>query len=98
MPPSFRVEHRPAAERELERLPRGAQVLVVEALVRLSFRPMGGDPLLDVRQVRDAPGLWRLTVGRWRLFYRVEGQVVSVVGYRPRTSSTYADLRKPPRR
>jgi mRNA-degrading endonuclease RelE of RelBE toxin-antitoxin system len=97
VPPAYRVEHRPVAERELEQLPRAAQVRVIEALVRLSFRPLGGDRLLDVRQLRDAPGLWRLSVAGWRVFYRVDGQVVSIVGYRPRTSSTYSDLRKLPK-
>ncbi|MCI4355890.1 MAG: hypothetical protein L3K18_01935 [Thermoplasmata archaeon] len=97
MPPAYRVEHRPAAERELELLPRDTQIRVIAALVRLSFRPTGGDPLLDIRQVRDAAGLWRLSVAGWRVFYRLDGQVVSIVGYRPRSSSTYSDLRKLPR-
>jgi mRNA-degrading endonuclease RelE of RelBE toxin-antitoxin system len=92
--PPYRLSHVPVAEREFLRLPLRAQLDFEEAYIRLVFHPRGGDPMIDVRQVRRRPGLWRLAVGTYRAFYRVEGNLIRIAGYLPRSSSTCADLRR----
>jgi len=66
---SYRVLLRPAAQRDLARLPRGAQERIVAALEALQEdpRPQGTEDLAG-----DLRGLRKLRAGRYRAAYEVD--------------------------
>ena len=71
-----RIAFRPAALRDLERLDRLVQARIDAALVRYSVTGHG-----DVRSLKDRPGMLRLRVSKWRIFFRLEPpDVVRVIG------------------
>jgi mRNA-degrading endonuclease RelE of RelBE toxin-antitoxin system len=72
---------------EFERLARRDQEAFAEAFDLLIRNPTGWDPDLNIRAIRGRPGLWRLAVGPWRAFYRVDGEVIRIVAFRHRASA-----------
>jgi mRNA interferase RelE/StbE len=61
------IVFRPAALRDLERLDRIVQARIDAALVRYALTGYG-----DVKSLTDRPSEFRLRVGKWRIFFRLE--------------------------
>lgn len=89
----YRVVLKPSAAGELHRLPVRDRLRIVEAFSRLAVQPMRWESNLDTKPVRGHPGLWRLSVGVWRAFYRVDGNIVRVGAVRPRAGNPYRELK-----
>jgi mRNA interferase RelE/StbE len=69
-----RIVFRPAAERDLARCDRAVQTRIGAALLRYAVTGYG-----DVKYLKDRPGLFRLRVGKWRIFFRLEPPDIIVV-------------------
>jgi mRNA interferase RelE/StbE len=83
----YRLEFRPAAARQLRKLPREALKTIKDATEALC-----GDPRLDgVVKLSGRDGLWRIRVGRYRVVYRIVDDVlvVTVTKVALRDESTY---------
>lgn len=64
-----------SAERDLARLPAADARVIVDAFAAYAARGLG-----DIKKLRDFKlPTWRLRVGRYRVLYRREGQVLIVV-------------------
>ena len=73
--PSYRVELRRSAHKELEALPDGFLVRVwsrIESLAAMP-RPSG------CKKLRGAADLWRVRVGAYRIVYRIDDAATSVI-------------------
>lgn len=83
----YRLEFRPAAARQLRKLPRDAQKLIRDATeaLRTDPRPPG------VVKLSSRDNLWRIRVGRFRVIYRILDGVllVTVTKVALRDESTY---------
>lgn len=62
-----RVLFRPGALRDLARCDRIVQARIDTALVRYAASGYG-----DVKALKDRTGIFRLRVGKWRIFFRLE--------------------------
>jgi mRNA-degrading endonuclease RelE of RelBE toxin-antitoxin system len=62
-----RILFRPAAVRDLARCDRIVQARIDAALVR--YATSGH---CDVKSLKDRPGIFRLRVGKWRIFFCLE--------------------------
>ena len=89
---AYSLRFRRGADGELVRLPRREQLAFGRAFDLLVRNPTGWDPALNLRPVVGRPGLWRLAVGRWRAFYRVDGDLIRIVAFRHRASA-YHELK-----
>ncbi len=69
------VLFRPAALRDLAKCDRIVQARIDAALVRFGATGYG-----DVKALKDRPGEFRLRVGKWRIFFRIEPPDVIRVG------------------
>ncbi len=71
-----RVVFRPAAVRDFQRLDRAIQLRIDASLTRYATTGHG-----DVKALKDRDGEFRLRVGKWRVFFMLEGpDVVKVLG------------------
>lgn len=81
-----------SAPSELLRLPKGIRRRFdtgFDELSRSPFRPVSG--LLDVHALKGGHGLWTMRVSGYRGLYRVVGDEVVFVAFRPRPTA-YRDL------
>jgi len=84
----YRVELKPRAQREFDRLPSGDQARVLAALVGLADEPR------PRRSVKLTGSIYRLRVGPFRIIYAVfdRDQVVLVGKIARREKDTYDDI------
>lgn len=82
----YELQFLESAELEFLALPPRLRRLFREKLVYLLRNPYQSYPWLRVRQGPRHPGEWRFHLGDYRVFYRVDGQVVVItrVIQRPR--------------
>ncbi len=73
-----------SARREFLKLPQPVQRQFEAVFNLLARNPLRGTAHLDVHQLRGGRGLWTLRVGRYRGLYRVEGETVVFLTFRPR--------------
>jgi mRNA interferase RelE/StbE len=90
MPPPYRVDLRPAAQRDLRRLPAREAGRLGAAIVGLGDEPQP----MGSRKLRGAEQIHRLRVGRYRVIYEVldAERLVVVTRVRLRAESTYSGL------
>lgn len=81
---AYRLKATESARREFLKLPRPVKQQFEAVLELLARNPLRGTAQLDVHQLRGGRGLWTLRVGRYRGLYRVEGESVVFVAFRPR--------------
>ena len=79
---SYRVEVSATAERQIRKLPREDQLRVLRAI-----RPLASEPHPPgARRLRGYDDIFRIRVGTYRVFYRVEGRrpviIILKVGHR----------------
>jgi mRNA interferase RelE/StbE len=88
--PRYRLEFRPAAARQIRKLPHDTQKAIKDATdtLRSDPRPAG------VIKLSGGGDLWRLRVGRYRVVYRIADAVVlvTVVKVALRDEGTYRGL------
>lgn len=66
----FRIELLPAAEREIDKLPRDARRRIADPIDALAADPRPADAKLLAGTGRER--IWRLRVGQYRVLYLVE--------------------------
>ena len=75
---TYPIPFKREAVRDLERLPREAQLRFLFAFGLLDRTPTRPSAQLLIKQMRGHPGFWRLTVGSWRAVYHFDGQAIRV--------------------
>lgn len=85
----YRLEFRPAAVRQIRKLPRDAQKAIKDTTesLRADPRPHG------VVKLSGSDDLWRVRVGRYRVVYQIvdDELLVTVVKAALRDESTYRE-------
>lgn len=73
---AYRIELRPAADRQYQRLPADAETAVRKALLRLAENPRHR----GVAAVQHWPGIFRARAGDYRILFKIDDRrrVVSV--------------------
>jgi mRNA-degrading endonuclease RelE of RelBE toxin-antitoxin system len=89
----YEVAFLPEATEEGHQLPRSAQRALKRKLEYLRSGPFKSYPWLRVKEVGDAPGVWRFHLDRWRVFYKVEGTRI-IVGMIERRPTAYSATSK----
>lgn len=81
---SYRVELRPAAVRQLRKLPRNARDRIGKVIDLLSAEPR--PPAATMLVSEDRPRLWRVRTGDYRVIYQIHDDIllVLVITVRPR--------------
>jgi mRNA interferase RelE/StbE len=74
---THRVELRPAAERALRKLPGNVQDRIGKVITLLAENPR--PPAAKMLVSNDAPRLWRVRTGDYRLVYQVHDDVLLVL-------------------
>jgi len=74
---TYRVEFRPAAERELRKLDRSARDRITKAIALLAEEPR--PPAAKMLVGDDTPRLWRVRTGDCRVIYSIEDDVLLVL-------------------
>jgi len=74
---TYRVEFRPAAARELRKLDRTAQDRISKVISLLADEPR--PPAAKMLSGDDAPQLWRVRTGDYRVIYSIEDDVLLVL-------------------
>jgi mRNA interferase RelE/StbE len=74
---TYRVEFRPAAARELRKLDRSARDRIAKVIVLLAEEPR--PPAAKMLTGDDAPRLWRVRTGDYRVIYIIEDDVLRVL-------------------
>jgi mRNA interferase RelE/StbE len=74
---TYRVEFRPAAARELRRLDRSARDRISKVISLLADEPR--PPAAKMLTGDDAPRLWRVRTGDYRVIYTIEDDVLLVL-------------------
>ncbi|MCI4343926.1 MAG: hypothetical protein L3J92_07465 [Thermoplasmata archaeon] len=86
------------ARSEFLRLPRPLQVQLRAHTAYLLSHPYRSYPWLQVKELRDLPGVWKFRLGTKRVFYIVDGSVlvyVAIVARPPAyTAATRAEVRR----
>ena len=72
---SFRIEVSATAEKQIRRLPREAQIRVLQAIQPLATQPTPPGS----RKVRGYDDVFRIRVGIYRILYRVEGRRLLII-------------------
>ena len=72
---SFRIEISATAEKQIRKLPRDAQVRVLQAIRPLATQPTPPGS----RKVRGYDDVFRIRVGMYRVLYRVEGRRLLII-------------------
>jgi mRNA-degrading endonuclease RelE of RelBE toxin-antitoxin system len=78
---------REAAKNEFRQLPPNVREEFLYAIHGLLFQPFRPGPGYRVKELREAPGLWRLRLSTFpavRAYYDVDGQTLRVYGFGPR--------------
>lgn len=77
----FELEFVKSAFKELSRLDRETQRRILESLEFLLANPFEPRPRVDIARVKgEKLQLYRLRVGKYRVFYTVEGGKVVILG------------------
>ena len=72
---NFRIEVSTTAEKQIRKLPREAQIRVLQAI-----RPLARQPTPPgSRKVRGYDDVFRIRVGMYRVLYRVEGRRLLII-------------------
>lgn len=66
---AYRISFKPAAERQLRRLPRQVQVRLIERIDELAGNPYPS----GVKKLKAKVDLFRIRVGDYRIIYTVQG-------------------------
>jgi mRNA interferase RelE/StbE len=74
---TFRVELRPAAVRELRKLPRSARDRVAKVITLLAENPR--PPAAKMLVSNNTPRLWRVRTGDYRVNYQIHDDALLVV-------------------
>ena len=74
---TYRVEFRPAAARELGKLDRSARDRIAKAIALLAEEPR--PPAAKMLTGDEAPRLWRVRTGDYRVIYSIEDDVLLVL-------------------
>jgi mRNA interferase RelE/StbE len=74
---TYRVEFRPAAARELRKLDRSARDRISKVISLLAEEPR--PPAAKMLTGDDAPRLWRVRTGDYRVIYCIEDDVLLVL-------------------
>ncbi len=74
---TYRVELRPAAGRELRKLPASARDRVGKVIVLLADNPR--PPAAKMLVSNDTPRLWRVRTGDYRVIYQIHDDVLLVL-------------------
>jgi mRNA interferase RelE/StbE len=74
---TYRVEFRPAAARELRKLDRSARDRISKVISLLASEPR--PPAAKMLTGDDAPRLWRVRTGDYRVVYSIEDDVLLVL-------------------
>lgn len=74
---TYRVEFRPAAERELRKLDRATKDRIAKVIALLAEDPR--PPAAKMLVSDDAPRLWRVRTGDYRVIYSIEDDVLLVL-------------------
>jgi mRNA interferase RelE/StbE len=74
---TYRVEFRPAAARELRKLGRTARDRIAKVISLLADEPR--PPAAKMLTGDDAPRLWRVRTGDYRVIYSIEDDVLLVL-------------------
>lgn len=72
-------------EKELAKLPAAVQKKIEACYDALAEDPLRSRPQVDIKKLREATGQYRLRVGDYRVFYKVVGDAVTIVGIRHRS-------------
>lgn len=91
-----RYVFREKAKNEFRHLPAELREEFLYAIHGLLFQPYRSGPGYRVNELRDAPGLWRLRLSTFpgvRAYFGVDGEVLRVYGFGPR-SDFYQKLRQ----
>ena len=91
-----RYVFRETAKNEFRQLPAEVREEFLYAIHGLLFQPFRPGPGYRVKELRDAPGLWRLRLSTYpgvRAYYGVDGEVLRVYGFGPRPEF-YGKLRQ----
>ena len=74
---TYRVEFRPAAARELRKLDRSARDRIAKVIALLAVEPR--PPAAKMLTGDDAPRLWRVRTGDYRVISSIEDDVLLVL-------------------
>ena len=72
---TYRIEFRPAAFRDLEKLDKGLQRRIVARIEALAVDPFPS----GIKKLQGADNLYRLRVGDYRVLYEVDAGVLLVL-------------------
>lgn len=75
---SYRVEFKPAARREIKKLPRSAQKTVIAKAENLADNPLPS----GVKKLQDSPlgsNLLRVRAGDYRIIYQIQENLLVVL-------------------
>jgi mRNA-degrading endonuclease RelE of RelBE toxin-antitoxin system len=78
---------REEAREEFRRLPAEVREELLYAIHGLLFQPFRPGPGYRVKELRDAPGLWRLRLNAYpgvRAYFGVDGNLLRIYGFGPR--------------
>lgn len=92
------IEFVAEARREFLALPRTLQRQLRELIGYLLANPYRSYPWLQVRELRELPGVWKFRLGRHRVFYRVEGPTLLIAAITPRPPAYTPRMREELRR
>ena len=70
---SYNVTLTEEASGELKKLDKAIQIQIIKKLRHLEENPELGEPLSNVLK-----GKWRLHIGKWRVVYSIEGNIVLI--------------------
>lgn len=72
---AYRIELKPAAERDLKNIPKTDQKRIVRKI-----NTLGNDPRPPgAMKLRRADDLWRIKVGDYRILYQIQDEVSLVI-------------------
>jgi mRNA interferase RelE/StbE len=74
---TYRVEFRPAAERDLRKLDRSARDRIAKVITLLAEEPR--PPAAKMLVGDQTPRLWRVRTGDYRVIYTIEDDVLQVL-------------------
>lgn len=72
----FDIRFLPEAEEEFVRLPARFRRQLKDLVPYLQANPYRAYPFLPVREVGKISGVWRFPIGQYRVFFKVDGDVI----------------------
>ena len=71
----YQVELTPAVQRQLKKLPKSTQVIIIKQLSSLKFNPKP----LGVKKLIGLENLYRIKISNYRIVYTIEDEVCLIV-------------------